>query len=102
MVVMQAPTDLWCNATAPNANCQRVPVRVTMCDNAPRTHAERPPRLACAHRSLSSRGPEMSKDRATIGADGVALPILPPARDARVWARMVRVVFYTPGFLALL
>ena len=30
------------------------------------------------------------------------LPILPPERDARVWARMVRVVFYTPGFLALL
>jgi len=36
------------------------------------------------------------------GADGVALPVLPPERDARVWARMVRVVFYTPGFLALL
>ncbi|MEO8123370.1 MAG: hypothetical protein ABI633_04915 [Burkholderiales bacterium] len=30
------------------------------------------------------------------------LPILPPARDARVWARLVRVMFYTPGFLALL
>ena len=44
----------------------------------------------------------MSKDRATVGADGIALPLLPPARDARVWARMVRVVFYTPGFLALL
>jgi len=28
--------------------------------------------------------------------------MLPPDRDARVWARMVRVVFYTPGFLALL
>ena len=44
----------------------------------------------------------MSKDRPTIGTDGQALPILPPARDARVWARLVRVVFYTPGFLALL
>jgi hypothetical protein len=44
----------------------------------------------------------MSKDRATIGTDGIALPVLPPQRDARVWARMVRVVFYTPGFLALL
>ncbi|HEY1460990.1 MAG TPA: hypothetical protein VGH59_13140 [Casimicrobiaceae bacterium] len=44
----------------------------------------------------------MSKNRATLGTDGVALPILPPERDARVWARMVRVVFYTPGFLALL
>jgi hypothetical protein len=44
----------------------------------------------------------MSKDRATVGVDGTALPILPPERDARVWARMVRVAFYTPGFLALL
>jgi hypothetical protein len=44
----------------------------------------------------------MSKERPTIGADGQALPILPPERDARVWARLVRVMFYTPGFLALL
>ena len=44
----------------------------------------------------------MSKNRPTVGTDGLALPILPPERDARVWARMVRVVFYTPGFLALL
>src|SRR5271170_961329 len=44
----------------------------------------------------------MSKVRPTIGADGVALPILPPERDARVWARLVRVLFYTPGFLGLL
>src|SRR5271169_1062675 len=44
----------------------------------------------------------MSKDRATIGTDGLALPVLPPERDARVWARLVRVMFYTPGFLALL
>jgi hypothetical protein len=44
----------------------------------------------------------MSKDRPTVGTDGVALPLMPPERDARVWARMVRVVFYTPGFLALL
>jgi len=44
----------------------------------------------------------MTKERAVTGIDGVALPILPPERDARVWARMVRVVFYTPGFLALL
>jgi hypothetical protein len=44
----------------------------------------------------------MAKDRPTTGTDGLALPILPPERDARVWARMVRVVFYTPGFLALL
>jgi hypothetical protein len=44
----------------------------------------------------------MSKDRPTIGTDGVALPVLPPERDARVWARLVRVMFYTPGFLGLL
>ena len=44
----------------------------------------------------------MSKDRQTIGTDGLALPILPPERDARVWARLVRVMFYLPGFMALL
>lgn len=44
----------------------------------------------------------MSKDRQTIGIDGLALPILPPERDARVWARLVRVMFYLPGFMALL
>jgi hypothetical protein len=44
----------------------------------------------------------MTKERPTLGADGRALPILPPERDARVWARLVRVMFYTPGFLALL
>jgi hypothetical protein len=44
----------------------------------------------------------MSKGRPTIGTDGRPLPILPPERDPRVWARMVRVMFYLPGFLALL
>jgi hypothetical protein len=44
----------------------------------------------------------MSKARPTIGTDGAALPILPPERDARVWARLVRVMFYTPGFIAIL
>ncbi len=44
----------------------------------------------------------MSKERATIGTDGLALPVLPPERDARVWARLVRVMFYLPGFMALL
>jgi len=44
----------------------------------------------------------MSKTRPTIGTDGLALPILPPERDARVWAKLVRVLFYTPGFLAML
>jgi hypothetical protein len=44
----------------------------------------------------------MAKDRATIGIDGLPLPILPPERDARVWARLVRVMFYLPGFMGLL
>jgi hypothetical protein len=44
----------------------------------------------------------MSKIRPTIGADGFVLPILPPERDERVWARLVRVMFYTPGFMGLL
>src|ERR1700740_3666429 len=38
----------------------------------------------------------------TTGSDGRPLPILPPERDARVWARLVRVMFYLPGFMALL
>jgi hypothetical protein len=44
----------------------------------------------------------MSKDRPATGTDGLPLPILPPERDARVWARLVRVMFYLPGFMALL
>lgn len=44
----------------------------------------------------------MSKARPTVGIDGRPLPILPPERDARVWAKLVRVMFYTPGFLAML
>jgi hypothetical protein len=44
----------------------------------------------------------MAKDRPTTGTDGLALPVLPPERDARVLARMVRVIFYTPGFMAIL
>ncbi len=44
----------------------------------------------------------MSKARPTIGTDGLPLPVLPPERDARVWARLVRVMFYTPGFMGLL
>jgi hypothetical protein len=44
----------------------------------------------------------MSKARPTIGTDGRPLPILPPERDARVWAKLIRVMFYTPGFLAML
>ena len=44
----------------------------------------------------------MSKARPTIGTDGRQPPILPPERDARVWAKLIRVMFYTPGFLAML
>lgn len=44
----------------------------------------------------------MSKVRATVGTNGLALPILPPERDERVWAKLVRVMFYTPGFMGLL
>lgn len=44
----------------------------------------------------------MSKVRPTIGTDGLPLPILPPERDERVWAKLVRVMFYTPGFMGLL
>src|SRR3981189_1326651 len=44
----------------------------------------------------------MAKVSPTIGTDGRPLPILPPERDARVWARLVRVMFYTPGFMGLL
>ena len=44
----------------------------------------------------------MSKERPTIGADGQPLPVMPPDRDGRVWAKQVRVMFYTPGFLAIL
>jgi hypothetical protein len=67
-------------------------------------------RVHCLHygqtgKERTSLHPEdlgMSKARPTIGTDGRALPVLPPTRDARVWARLVRVLFYTPGFLALL
>ena len=44
----------------------------------------------------------MSKERATVGTDGLPLPVLPPERDPRVWARLVRIMFYLPGFMALL
>jgi hypothetical protein len=44
----------------------------------------------------------MAKTRPITGSDGRPLPILPPDRDARVWARLVRIMFYTPGFMGLL
>src|SRR5260370_29342908 len=67
-----------------------------------------PPRTdkgVVAYQSIQSqtrRGSEMSKERQTVGTDGLPLPILPPERDARVWARLVRIMFYTPGFMGLL
>jgi hypothetical protein len=42
------------------------------------------------------------KERPTLGSDGQPLPVMPPDRDARVWARLVRVMFYTPGFMGIL
>ena len=45
---------------------------------------------------------KVSKVRPTVGIDGRVLPVLPPERDERVWAKLVRVLFYTPGFLAML
>jgi hypothetical protein len=44
----------------------------------------------------------MSKVRPVIGTDGLPLPILPGERDPRVWAKLVRMMLYTPGFMALL
>jgi hypothetical protein len=44
----------------------------------------------------------MSKARLITGTNGVVLPILPPERDACVWARLMQVMFYLPGFMALL
>jgi hypothetical protein len=44
----------------------------------------------------------MSKNRSTTGTDRLLLPVLPPERDPRVWARLVRIMFYLPGFMALL
>ena len=43
-----------------------------------------------------------AKDRPITGINGLPLPVLPPDRDPRVWIKMVRVMFFTPGFLALL
>ena len=44
----------------------------------------------------------MSKTRPTVGENGFVLPLLPPDRDPRLWTRLVRVMFFTPGFMALL
>lgn len=44
----------------------------------------------------------MAKIRLTVGEDGFPLPLMPPERDPRLWTRLIRVMFFTPGFLALL
>ena len=47
----------------------------------------------------------MSKEAAEvpkIGTDGKPLPVLPPERDPRLSIRVIRVMFYVPGFTALL
>lgn len=37
-----------------------------------------------------------------IGTDGQPLPVMPPERDPRLSIRVIRVMFYVPGFTALL
>jgi hypothetical protein len=44
----------------------------------------------------------MSHETPKIGLDGKPLPVLPPPRDPRLSIRVTRVMFYTPGFVALL
>lgn len=44
----------------------------------------------------------MSKESPKIGIDGKPLPVMPPPRDPRLSIRVTRVMFYTPGFVALL
>ena len=44
----------------------------------------------------------MSQPAPKIGLDGRPLPVMPPPRDPRLSIRVTRVMFYTPGFVALL
>jgi hypothetical protein len=44
----------------------------------------------------------MSHEASKIGLDGRPLPQMPPPRDPRLSIRVTRVMFYTPGFVALL
>jgi len=46
----------------------------------------------------------MSKEKylPRIGTDGRPLPVMPPERDPRLSIRVIRVMFYVPGFTALL
>lgn len=44
----------------------------------------------------------MTHDAPIIGTDGQPLPVMPPERDPRLSIRVIRVMFYVPGFTALL
>jgi hypothetical protein len=44
----------------------------------------------------------MSHEAHLIGTDGRPLPVMPPERDPRLSIRVIRVMFYVPGFTALL
>src|SRR6478752_5443827 len=44
----------------------------------------------------------MAHDAPLIGTDGAPLPVMPPERDPRLSIRVIRIMFYTPGFMALL
>ncbi len=44
----------------------------------------------------------MAHDVPKIGTDGLPLPVMPPERDPRLTIRVIRVMFYVPGFTALL
>ena len=44
----------------------------------------------------------MAHDLPKIGTDGLPLPVMPPERDPRLTIRVIRVMFYVPGFTALL
>jgi hypothetical protein len=44
----------------------------------------------------------MAHEAPNIGTDGKPLPVLPPERDPRLSIRVIRVMFYVPGFTALL
>lgn len=44
----------------------------------------------------------MAHEAPTLGIDGKPLPVMPPERDPRLSIRVIRVMFYVPGFTGLL
>jgi len=44
----------------------------------------------------------MTHEVPKVGTDGLPLPVMPPERDPRLTIRVIRVMFYVPGFTALL